>query len=424
MHKLLAALLAAASCASMAQALERPTSAAPSTPIGLSLEQAVEAAGGSAPAADAATASIAAAQAARDVAGLRPNPSFQGQIENIAGSGPYRGLRSAETMVGVSFPIELGGKRDARIAVADATTARARLQAAIVGADVRLQVTQLYAEAVAAERRAAIAIDQARIALGALRVATVRVRAGRASPIEQQRAGVARINADANVERTRRLAEASRTNLARRIGRPITGPLDLAWLDTLPVAAFGPARPIDADGTLALAAADADLAVADAGVRLARSQRVPDLAVGPAVRRLEQTNDTAAVFSISVPIPVFNSGRAAVEQANAERTRAEAQRRVTQLDVEQAITDAQVEADNAAVTARAANGPPLAAAQEAARIGRIGYREGKFGQLDLLDAERTLAETRVAAVDALAAHRTARARLERLTAPAPDLQGN
>jgi len=56
---------------------------------------------------------------------------------------------------------------------------------------------------------------------------------------------------------------------------------------------------------------------------------------------------------------------------------------------------------------------------EAARIARIGYREGKFGQLDLLDAERTLLDTRTAAIDALAAYHDARARLERLTAEAP-----
>jgi cobalt-zinc-cadmium efflux system outer membrane protein len=89
------------------------------------------------------------------------------------------------------------------------------------------------------------------------------------------------------------------------------------------------------------------------------------------------------------------------------------------LDVEEAITDVQAEAANAATIARNANGPALAAAQEAARIARIGYREGRFSQLDLLDAERTLAQTRLTAVDALAAYQDARARLERLTAPAP-----
>ena len=169
-----------------------------------------------------------------------------------------------------------------------------------------------------------------------------------------------------------------------------------------------------------MAAADADLAIADAGVQLAKSQRVPDVTVGPALRRLEVSKDIAAVFSVSIPIPLFNSGRAAVAQASAERSRAEAQRRMTALDVEQAITDAQAEADNAATTARNASGPALVAAQEAARI---GYRECKFGPLDLLDAERTLADTRVAAIDALASYQNAKARLQRLTAPAPE-QGN
>src|SRR3546814_5576496 len=83
---------------------------------------------GSAPAADAARADIAAAEAGRTIAGLRPNPTVSTEVENIAGTGLYRGLRGAETTVGVSIPIELGGKRSARIAVADARTTRAQLR--------------------------------------------------------------------------------------------------------------------------------------------------------------------------------------------------------------------------------------------------------------------------------------------------------
>lgn len=422
MYRIIAALLAATSCVAVAQAQEMGT--AQQQPAGaiFTLDQAVAVAGGSAPSADAAQAGIEAAQAARTVAGLRPNPSVQTQVENFAGSGPYKGFGQTETTVNFNIPIELGGKRSARIAVANAQTQRALLIAAITQADIRLQVAQLYVEAIAAERRAMTARDQSRIAQDALNAAKVRVQAGRASPIEEQRADVARLNAQAGVERTQRLADAARINLARRVGQPVTGPLDVMALDRLPAAVYGPAAATSA-GTLALAAADADLAVADAGVRFAKSQRVPDVALGPGIRRLNATNDTAAVFTLSIPIPLFNSGRAAVAQAGAERSRAEAQRRVTALDVEQAITDAEAEADNAAITARTASGPALAAAQEAARIARIGYREGKFGQLDLLDAERTLADTRVAAIDALAAYQNAKARLERLTAPAPQ-QGN
>jgi cobalt-zinc-cadmium efflux system outer membrane protein len=418
MHRILAAFLAATSCVAVAQAQENTAAAQQATAPLLTLDQAVAAAGGSAPAVEAAEAGIVAAQAARTVAGLRPNPQLQTQVENIVGSGPYGGFSQAETTVGLNIPIEMGGKRSARIAVADAQTGRALLTAAIVRADIRLQVTQLYVDAIAAERRLATARDQLRIAQDALSAARVRVETGRASPIEEQRADVARLNAEAGLQRARRLADATRSNLARRIGRPAIGPLDAAALDRLPPAIYGPS-PVTGEGTLALAAASADVAIADAGVRLARSQRAPDITVGPAVRRLESTNDSAAVFSLSIPIPLFNSGKAALAQADAERTRTEAQRRMTALDVEQAIGNAQAEADNAATTARNASGPALAAAQEAARIARIGYREGKFGQLDLLDAERTLADTRIAAIDALAVYQNARAQLERLTAPAP-----
>ncbi|HEX7784574.1 MAG TPA: TolC family protein [Sphingobium sp.] len=420
MHRIAAALMVATSCVAVAQAQELST--AEQGASAFTLDQAVAAAGGSAPSADAAQAGIDAAKAARTVAGLRPNPQLQSQIENVAGTGPYGGLDQAETTVGVNLPIELGGKRSARIAVANAQTDRAVLVAAITQADIRLQITALYVEAVAAERRAETARDQFRIAQDALRAAKIRVQAGRASPLEEQRADVARLNAQAGLERTQRLADAARINLARRIGQPVAGPFDATALDRMPSAIYGP-RLATSEGTLALAAADADLAVANAGIQLARSQMVPDVTVGPAVRRLSATNDTAAVFSITLAIPISSSGRAAVSQAKEERTRVESQRRMTALDVEQAITDAQAEADNAATMAQTASGPALAAAQEAARIARIGYREGKFGQLELLDAERVLADIRVAAIDALATYQNAKARLERLTAPAPT-QGN
>lgn len=421
MYRIIAALLAATSCVAVASAQEPAAAQLPSGPA-LTLEQAITAAGGSAPAAQAAQAGIDAAQAGRSVAGLRPNPSVQTQVENVLGTGPYNGFDQAETTVGLSVPIEMGGKRSARIAVADAQTSRAVLMAAITQADIRLQVTQLYVDAIATERRADTARDQLRIAQEAFNAARIRVQAGRASPIEEQRADVARVNAEAGVERSQRLADTARLNLGRRIGQPAAGTLDVTALETLPAPTYGPPA-VASTGTLALAAADADLAVADAGIRLARAQRVPDVTVGPGIRRLQANKDTAAVFSISIPIPLFNSGAAAVTQARAERNRVEAQRRVTALDVEQAISEAQTEAANAATTARAASGPALAAAQEAARIARIGYREGKFSQLELLDAERTLAETRVAAIDALAAYQNARAQLERLTAPAPQ-KGN
>lgn len=419
MHRLLAALFAATACASIAQAQTAPP--APAAPA-FTVDRALERAGVVSPALEAASADVRAAEAGRRVAGLRPNPSVTVEAENVAGSGQYRGTRSLDATTSLTLPIELGGKRSARIAVADARTDRASIQAAIAQADLRFNVVRAYAEAASAERRLVTARDQARIANETLRAAQIRVQAGRASPIEVQRADVARVNADAALVRDERAVEVALFSLSRIIGQPISGLLDAEWFTHIPTT-YGPLRPIESAGTLVMAAANADFAIADAGVRLARSQRVPDLTLGAGARRFEQTNDTAAIFSLSIPIPLFNNGRAALSQATAERQRADAQRRLTALDVDQTIARAQADAANAATSAEAASGPALAAAEEAARIARIGYREGKFSQLDLLDAERTLAATRATAIDALLSYHIAQAQLERLTARAPTTQG-
>jgi outer membrane protein, heavy metal efflux system len=413
MKRFIAVLLTAISCTFPVRAQLWPGTAGLNV---LTIEEALRAADASSPAVEAANAGVAVARAQREVAALRPNPSAFAEVENVAGTGIYEGLKSSETIAGVQLPVELGGKRAARIRVAEAQGTRALLDAAISRADLRLRVTQAYNEAAAGQRRLATVRDQVVVAAEALRVAQVRVSAGRASPLEVSRAGVALANAKASADRAERSAELAGRNLSLLIGRP-AGLLDLAWFDR--VSAIGSAAPVVVAETLAAAAGRADVATATAQVALARSQRIPDLTVSAAARRLEQTNDMAAVFGVSIPLPLFNTGRAGLNLAGAERARFDALSRVALLDAERDIASAQAEMANAATTARNAAGPALAAALEAARIARIGYREGKFGQLDLIEAERTLLETRIVAIEALSTYHEAAARLERLTAPAP-----
>jgi outer membrane protein, heavy metal efflux system len=414
MLRIVAAVLAASTCATIAQAQSEDQRAADPP---LTLTEALAAAGAASPNLEAAAAGVRAAEAQRQVAALRPNPSAFVEAENVAGTGIYQGLQSSETTAGMQLPLELGGKRSARIRVAEARGLRARLDTEIARADLILRVTRSYIDAVAAQRRLATTREQVSVAAEGLRVARVRVRAGRASPLEESRAGVTYANAEGAAERAERSAMLASDNLSRLVGRPIQT-LDTAWFER--VGAIGPAVRVTTGGTLAAAAAQADVRAAEAQVTLARSQRIPDVTVSAAARRLEQTNDVAAVFGVTMPIPLFNAGRAGLGVATAERARADALRRAAVLNAEQEIAAAEAEVANAATTARTATGPALASAREAARIARIGYREGKFGQLDLLDAERTLLDTRTAAIDALAAYQDAKARLQRLTARAPE----
>ncbi len=405
MYPIVAALAAAGLCVP-------PPAYAQADPPVLTLSQAIDRADAASPTPEAADAAIRAAEADRRAAGLRPNPSIVAESENIGGTGLYRGVRSAETTVGLSLPLELGGKRGARVALAEARIGRASVDRDIARADLRLRVTQAYIDAAAGQRRLSVAREQLAIASEVVRAARIRVRAGRASPIEEQRADVARLRAENAVDQAARTADLAAATLARLTGLPRVT-VDPDWFGRLPTIVVAPVGP-----TLTDAAARADLTTAEASVRLAERQRIPDLTLNASARRLEQTDDTAAVIGLSIPLRLFDRGRASTDAAVARRDQAAALRRAARLDADIAIAQARTDADNATAAARLATGPALAAATEAARIARIGYREGKFGQLDLLDAERTLADTLTAAIDAVAALHDARARLDRLSAPA------
>ncbi|MBA14903.1 MAG: transporter [Sphingomonas sp.] len=415
MKMLVAALVAAALVPHAARAQENV--APPPTGAALTLDEAHALALEVSPDAEAVAESIRAAEVGAQVAGLRPNPTAFAEVENFAGTGAFGGVGAAEATVGIELPIERGGKREARVAVARARTAGARLSAAEAAAELRIVVTLAYAGAIAAERRLATAEETLRIAQETAAAADARVRAGAASPLEQERAAVVLANAEAGVAIAQRRLSLSRAQLGRLIGRPLAEPLADAWFDR--VTGYGPRLSVAIDGTLALARARSDLDIAEAQIDLADAQRVPDLTLRAGIRRAQDADAFGPVIGVSLPLRIFNNGSASLRQARAERDAAAARVHAAALRAQQAISEAQADVADAEITARTALGPALSAAQEALRIARIGYREGKFSQLDLIEAERTLADTRNAAIDAVYQYHAAVARLERLTAAYP-----
>jgi len=89
MNRIIAAILVASACVGCAHAQAQAEAPA----RWLSLADALDLANGKAPATDAAQAGVEAARAGRTTAGLRPNPTVQTQVENVAGSNSYGGFR-------------------------------------------------------------------------------------------------------------------------------------------------------------------------------------------------------------------------------------------------------------------------------------------------------------------------------------------
>jgi len=376
----------------------------------LTLGDAVAKAQQAAPRLQGADAALRAAEANVQMSGLLPNPTLSVEAENVMGSGRYAGFGGGEKTVSVSVPLELGGKRQARVRVAQAERAVAGLSARTAQADLTLQVTEAFVSLAASERHAQIAKTNYELASHAHHAARERVRAGKVSPIEEQRADVQRINAEVCLGKATRAVELARLTVSRLTGVAMPLTITSPWFDLVDRSEVK-AEP---GNSLAVAAAEAEVAAATARIDAAKRDRTPDVTLTAGIRRYGDISDKAAVLAVSVPLPLFNRGTAAIARSQAEYDRTVAARQATVLEFDQSISQADAELANAAAVARAANGPALAAAEEVARIARIGYAEGKFPQLELIEAERSLADTREASVDALAALHSARARLAHL----------
>ncbi|OYU74070.1 MAG: divalent cation transporter, partial [Alphaproteobacteria bacterium PA3] len=97
-----------------------PVQAAERSSRAISLPQALQRALAANPRLTAAERDIGIAGGLRIQAGVLPNPDVSFELDNALGSGRYKGLRSAETNLQLSQLVELGGKREARIAAGEA----------------------------------------------------------------------------------------------------------------------------------------------------------------------------------------------------------------------------------------------------------------------------------------------------------------
>ncbi|MDZ5457564.1 TolC family protein, partial [Azohydromonas lata] len=150
----------------------------------LTLDQALALALAHYPDLAAARSEVQATQAALLVAGARPAALAEGELEDTR-----RETRS--TTLRLAQPIELGGKRQARLEAAGRGLDVALARQALRRGQLRAEVTAAFAEALVAQERVRLAQAALELARGGSEAAQRRVTAGKVSPIEETRARVA-----------------------------------------------------------------------------------------------------------------------------------------------------------------------------------------------------------------------------------------
>jgi cobalt-zinc-cadmium efflux system outer membrane protein len=391
-----------------------PARGAPANPAGeLSLGQALDLALLHNPALEASAWHLRDRQALIDQSGLRPNPVLGLGVENFGGEDTFQGFDSARATLRISQAIELGGKRIKRIRLAQQEHVLAAWDFEAQRLDLVAQTGDRFLDVLAAQHNVELANESLRVAEQLHGVIADRVEQGMAPAFEREKAQVQVTARKIDREQRRRQLAAARQQLAaqwdaseaafEQVGgdlHAVTAPPSFASLlsriEQNPDWARWPA----------------EIAARQAALKLAESSAIPNLTIGGGIRHFNLTDNQAFVVEMGIPLPLFNRNQGSRQQARFSVEEARARQRQAQVQVTARLHQLyqELRAEHYAVTML--RDESLPAAQAAFDAARQRFDQGLTNYLEVLDAERTLIETRYQQVAALAGYHKTVIRME------------
>ncbi|ARR57377.1 metal transporter (plasmid) [Rhizorhabdus wittichii DC-6] len=342
----------------------------------------------------------------------RPNPTIGVLTENIAGSSPYRGFDRAETTLQYSQPLEIGGKRSARVAAGEAGVVASRARDRDAQIRYAYDLARAYAAAEVADQRISLAEGEVEQAQNILRAARALVDAGKEARLRalQAEAALNAVSADLEAAKADRIAAYARLSALAGVEETFTGLSESLLTTPVTAPAYGPVDPMANSSYLA---AQAEREAAERRLSAEQKRAIPDVTAIVGVRRLDYENATALTAGVSIPLNIFDRNRGNIAASQAEAQAAAARLAMARNDAiaEARAAQAQIAAAQSRVAAAEAS---QGTAEETYRLARIAYEAGKSPLVELLNARHGLGEARGIVLDARVARFEARAQLARL----------
>ena len=373
----------------------------------LSLAQAIDSAFAMNPDLAAARHEIGIAEGERLQAGLLPNPVFSWETEDTR-------RKKGTTRVMLSQALELGGKRAARINVSSRGQDIARIELERRINELRAEVTQAFYAAVRAQTGLDLARQSQSLAERGFEVAQGRVRAGKSSPVEATRAKVQLSETELLVRRAETLKARAFRDLARATGSLDSSFDSLANSDLFPGASPPAFRMMDVISESAeLRLAQAQIELRDAALSSERAKRIPDLTVSVGSQYNRENRQRVNLVSFSMPLPLFDRNQGNMLSASRRADQARDLRNATELRLRTQTQTALDQWTTASRDIESFNKVILPSAKSAVDAATRGFEMGKFGFLEVLDAQRTLIAARSQYLESMAIAADARVVVER-----------
>ncbi len=338
----------------------------------------------------------------------RPNPELAYSLEDTRSKTRTQSWQ-------LNLPVELGGKRAARTKAAEKSREQAQAQLAELQATVRANVAAAYFDVLTAQERLVLARDSAALAKSSTDTVSKRVAAGKVSPVEESKARVA--EAGVRVELAQAASE-QRNALSRlfallgRIDAPYTVlegkaenlPSVPSLVDLQPLISSSPGV------VLARIEVDRRKALTD----LEQSKRVPDVTVSVGMQRSNETQRNVLLFGVSLPLPVFDRNQGNLLEALKLEDKARDELQAATVRLHSEVAQARERLSTITAEVQSLQQEVLPGAKSAYDAATIGFENGKFNFLEVLDAQRTYFTAKSQYLKALGEAHRAAADIDRL----------
>lgn len=358
-------------------------------------------------------------------AALKPEFRLATSVENVAGSGDYKGTQSAELTLALSSVIELGDKRDARLGVVTERQHALAVQQRILELDLLAEVTRHFIEVATAQQH--LSLQQSTLALAIETTQSIkrRVDAGNTPDAELARAQANQSRMAIKLRQAELEFDAAKIKLSA-MWAAIEPSFTSVNADLLALGDSPSLKDLldnlSNNPDVQLFASEARLR--DAELRLALSQRKADLEWNAGIRRLEASKDSALVIGVSVPLFGGNRASGEVATARANRLSVDNERDTALLKLRAQLVGLYQERQAAIFEVTSLRNDVIPQLKKAVSGTRTAFDKGRYGYLELSSAQHELLEAEAELIDAAANAHLLRAEIERLSGAAMTAQNS
>lgn len=364
---------------------------------------------------------LQATRAREAQAALMPPMGVGMDLEDFAGTGSMRDTASLQTTLQLSGVLELGGKRTARVLVAERATDIVAIEQEGRRMDLLAQVATRFAEVAARQEQLEVARESSRLAATTVERVTERIRIGAAPRYELARAEIRLLRARMDERGAEDELASSRVHLAATWGgtsadfeRVAADLFELPQVKTFAQLMAG----IESSPSIRILLSRERLA--DAQINLATAANRLDVGWSLGVRHIQTADDVALVASAAVPLGTRRRAEPGIREARAGRALASIELESARVEAGSALYRLHRDLERTRLEVAALRDEVQPRAASVLQSTEQAFRQGRTGFLEYANSQQELLEVRREAVVAAAGYHVLLIEIERLTGSSLD----